>query len=80
MVTRGICSTRQCRTRTLVRQLTFCRRWVPDFRLGSLIALMLPLSIAFFLGGALLTAVWVAFEIPVGPGAAVSYVLPGRMR
>jgi aminobenzoyl-glutamate transport protein len=64
----------------VVLTLTFCRRWVPDFRLGSLLALMLPLSIAFFLGGAVLTAVWVAFEIPVGPGAAVSYVLPGRMR
>jgi AbgT putative transporter family len=35
----------------VVLTLTFCRRWVPDFRLGSLLALMLPLSIAFFLGG-----------------------------
>ena len=56
-----------------VLTLTFCRRWIPDFRLGSLLALVLPLSIAFFLGGAVLTAIWVAFEIPVGPGAAVSY-------
>ena len=39
-------------------------------------ALLLPLSIAFFLGGAALTAIWVALEIPVGPGAAVSYTLP----
>ena len=56
-----------------VLTLAFCRRWIPDFRLGSLLALLLPLSIAFFLGGAVLTAIWVALEIPVGPGAAVSY-------
>ena len=53
---------------------------MPDFRLGSLLALVLPLSIAFFLGGAVLTAVWVALEIPVGPGAAVSYSLPALVR
>jgi aminobenzoyl-glutamate transport protein len=58
-----------------VLTLTFCRRWIPDFSLGTLLALMLPLSIAFFLGGAVLTAFWVAFEIPVGLGAAVSYAL-----
>ena len=51
----------------VVLTLTFCRRWSPDFRLGSLLSLMLPLSIAFSLGGAALTAIWVAFEIPVGP-------------
>jgi aminobenzoyl-glutamate transport protein len=63
-----------------VLTLTFCRRWIPDFPLGSLLALLLPLSIAFFLGGAALTAIWVALEIPVGPGAAVSYTLPTLMR
>ena len=63
-----------------VLTLTFCRRWIPDFRLGSLLALLLPLSIAFFLGGAALTAIWVALEIPVGPGAAVSYTLPAPVR
>ena len=63
-----------------VMTLMFCRRWIPDFRLGSLLALLLPLSIAFFLGGAALTAIWVALEIPVGPGAAVSYTLPTLVR
>lgn len=56
--------------------LTFCQRWVADFRLGSLLALMLPYSIAFFLGGVALTATWVALEIPVGPGASVAYHVP----
>jgi len=61
-------------------KLTFCRRWIPDFHLGSLLALLLPLSIAFFLGGAALTEIWVALEIPVGPRAAVSYALPAPVR
>jgi aminobenzoyl-glutamate transport protein len=63
-----------------VLTLAFCRRWIPDFRLGSLLALVLPVSIAFYVGGAVLTAIWVAFEIPVGPGAAVAYVLPTLVR
>jgi aminobenzoyl-glutamate transport protein len=63
-----------------VLTLTFCRRWVPDFRMGSLLALMLPLSIAFFIGGAIVTALWVALEIPVGPGAVTSYVIVAPVR
>jgi aminobenzoyl-glutamate transport protein len=59
-----------------VLTLTFCQRWVPGFRLGSLLAIMLPYSVALFLGGAALTAAWVALEIPVGPGAPVAYQLP----
>lgn len=59
-----------------VLTLTFCQRWAADFRLGSLLAVMLPFAVAFFLGGAVLTAAWVALEIPVGPGAPVAYQLP----
>jgi aminobenzoyl-glutamate transport protein len=53
--------------------LSFCQRWVPEFRLGSLLALMLPISAAFFVAGAVLIATWVALGIPVGPGAGVTY-------
>ena len=59
-----------------VLTFTFARRWAPDFRLGSLLALTLPLAAAFYLGGVALTAAWVALEIPVGPGASVAYHLP----
>ena len=59
-----------------VLTFTFARRWVRDFRLGSLLALTLPLAAAFYLGGVALTAAWVALEIPVGPGAEVAYHLP----
>jgi aminobenzoyl-glutamate transport protein len=64
----------------VVLTLTFCRRWLPDFRMGSLLALMLPLSIAFFVAGAIVTALWVALEIPVGPGAVTTYVVATPVR
>jgi aminobenzoyl-glutamate transport protein len=58
--------------------LAFCQRWVADFRLGTLLAVMLPYAVAFFIGGAALTAAWVALEIPVGPGATVAYEVPAK--
>lgn len=56
--------------------LTFAQRWVKDFGLGSLMAVMLPYSIAFSIAGALLTGIWAAAQIPLGPGAEVTYQLP----
>lgn len=59
-----------------VLTLTFCRRWVPNFGQGTMLALMLPLAASFYIGGMALTAAWVALDLPVGPGASVSYSLP----
>lgn len=59
-----------------VLTLTYCQRWLPRFGLGSLLALMIPFSIAFYLGGALLTILWVASGIDVGPGSGVEYAVP----
>lgn len=56
--------------------LLFCQRWVPEFGIGSLIAAMLPFSISFLIAGLLMTLGWVALDIPLGPGASVSYALP----
>ena len=55
--------------------LVLCQRWAPRFGVGSLIALMLPFSIAFMIAGFLTVAVWAAFAIPVGPGASATYLL-----
>jgi aminobenzoyl-glutamate transport protein len=57
--------------------LAFCQRWIPGFGLGSLIAAMLPYSIAFLVAGVVMTVGWVFLDLPVGPGAAVGYVLKG---
>jgi aminobenzoyl-glutamate transport protein len=56
--------------------LVMCQRWVKGFGVGSLIAMMLPFSIAIGLTGLALVTAWVTLELPVGPGAPVAYSLP----
>ncbi|MDO1558746.1 AbgT family transporter [Brevundimonas sp. 2R-24] len=56
--------------------LTFAQRWVKDFGLGSLMAVMLPYSLAFGVTGAILTGAWAALQLPLGPGEAVRYQAP----
>jgi aminobenzoyl-glutamate transport protein len=56
--------------------LAFCQRWVPGYGIGGLVALMLPYTLAFLVGGVLMTVGWVLLDWPLGPGAAVRYALP----
>ena len=56
--------------------LAFCQRWIPGFGIGTLVAAMLPYSISFLVTGLLLTMAWVGLDLPVGPGAPVSFALP----
>ncbi|MCP5320664.1 MAG: AbgT family transporter [Pseudomonadales bacterium] len=56
--------------------LTFCQRWRADFGLGSLVATMLPFALALLGVGVVLTIVWIALGIPLGPAAPVHFVLP----
>lgn len=56
--------------------LIFCQRWVKDFGLGSLTALMLPYSLGLLVVGLVLTMAWVGLEIPLGPSAPVGYEMP----
>jgi aminobenzoyl-glutamate transport protein len=53
--------------------LTFAQRYVRDFGVGSLVAVMLPYSLCFLTAGTLQVLVWAAFELPLGPGASVGY-------
>jgi aminobenzoyl-glutamate transport protein len=57
--------------------LAFCRRWDASVGVGSLLALMLPYGLSFMAAGILLTAGWVHFDWPLGPGAQVHYTAPG---
>ncbi|MBL8772583.1 MAG: AbgT family transporter [Phenylobacterium sp.] len=57
--------------------LAFCRRWDGSVGVGTLLSLMLPYALGFMVAGIGMTVVWVALELPLGPGAAVSYALPG---
>ncbi len=58
--------------------LAFARRWDKDVGVGSLLALMLPYALCFMVAGMTLTASWVYFDWPLGPGASVYYQVPGE--
>lgn len=56
--------------------LAFCRRWDQRMGVGSLLALMLPYALCFMVAGVIMTALWVQFDLPLGPGAGVHYTPP----
>lgn len=58
--------------------LVLAQRWRTDFGVGSLIALMLPFSIAIGLTGLCLVGLWTGLELPVGPSAPATYAMPAR--
>ncbi len=58
--------------------LVLAQRWRKDFGVGSLIAMMLPFSIAIGLTGLCLVGLWTGFDWPVGPGAPSTYAMPAR--
>ncbi|MCI5043891.1 MAG: AbgT family transporter [Aquisalinus sp.] len=57
--------------------LIFCQRWVKEFGIGSLTAMMIPYSIWIMIIGVVLMMAWVYLGWPLGPGASISYTLPG---
>ena len=61
-----------------VLTLIYCQRWNPKMRLGTLLSATLPFAVAFYLSGMLITAGWVALDLPLGPGTTVHYRLPAR--
>lgn len=56
--------------------LTFAQRWDPKFGLGSLMSTMLPYAGAFLVAGLTMVALWVALDLPLGPGVGVHYEPP----
>ncbi len=55
--------------------LTFAQRYQPQAGLGTLIALMVPYSLAFLVAWLGLALAWIALGLPVGPGAPL-YLAP----
>jgi aminobenzoyl-glutamate transport protein len=54
--------------------LTFVQRYEPKAGIGTMIATMLPYSIAFLVAWLLLLIVWIALGWPMGPGAPLYLV------
>lgn len=56
--------------------IAFIQKYDPRAGIGTVVATMLPYSIAFFLVWTLLLVFWLLTGLPLGPGAGVSYSLP----
>ena len=54
--------------------IAFLQRYEPKAGIGTVIAVMLPYSMVFLVGWTLLFAVWMGFDLPIGPGAPLQYV------
>ena len=52
--------------------LAFAQRYDKRAGLGTLIATMIPYSVALLLAWSALLTVWVVFDLPLGPGAPIS--------
>lgn len=53
--------------------IAFAQKYEPKIGLGTILALMLPYSVAFALGWTLLLVIWLLLGIPLGPGASLTY-------
>ncbi len=53
--------------------VVFAQKYDPKAGIGTIIALMMPYSIVFFISWTLLLVVWYLVGIPVGPGAPIYY-------
>ena len=53
--------------------LVFMRRYVPRAGIGTLVALMLPYTVVFFVAWTLLLAVWMGLGLELGAAGPLSY-------
>jgi len=56
--------------------LVMARKYMPDYGIGSMVALMLPYTVAFFLASGAFFIAWFSLGLPFGPGVESLYV-PG---
>jgi aminobenzoyl-glutamate transport protein len=54
--------------------IAFVQRYQPGAGIGTLVATMLPYSVAFALSWTVLLVIWILFGLPVGPGAGLYLV------
>ena len=56
--------------------LVFMQRYVPKAGIGTLVSLMLPYSIAFFVAWSVMLIIWLQLPFDLGPGGPKEYFLP----
>ena len=57
--------------------IAFIQKYDKKAGIGTVIATMLPYSIAFFLVWTILLVAWLILGLDLGPGAGIFYELPG---
>jgi aminobenzoyl-glutamate transport protein len=57
--------------------IAYFQKYEKNAGLGTIVATMIPYSIAFFIGWSILLIVWIMLKAPLGPGAGLFYQLPG---
>ncbi|MCP5060787.1 MAG: AbgT family transporter [bacterium] len=57
----------------LVIILVFMQRYVPRAGIGTLVALMIPYAVTFFVAWSFLLVAWMLLGIPLGPGGPLEY-------
>ncbi len=56
--------------------IIFAKRYDREAGLGTLIAAMLPYSVAFGIVWTIMLSLWIGFDVPLGPGAPTLYPSP----
>lgn len=51
--------------------VAFAQKYKPDTGIGTIIAMMVPYSVVFLVSWTALLVVWIAFGLPMGPGAGL---------
>lgn len=54
--------------------VAFGQKWVPDLKLGTFLASMLPYSLTFFVGWVAFLLAWFWLDLPLGPNAPSQYL------
>ena len=54
--------------------VAFMQRYDEGLKIGSVVSIMLPYTVAFLLSWAALISVWYVFDLPLGPGAVIHYL------
>ncbi len=60
----------------MVIVLVFMQRLQPRAGLGSLISMMLPYTVAFFLAWTVMLMIWMGLDLPLGPGDSPLFIEP----
>lgn len=56
--------------------VAFAQKYDPKAGIGTLMALMMPYSVAFFIGWTMFLIVWFYLGLPLGPGSELFYQMP----